>query len=505
MFYLRSLQVWVTLQHGRPLPCSIPTMIPMHHPMKSSAGLASVPHHHSSQVISTSMSKEIMLSNTSYADYPNSLLSTTPLLYSTRKLASRYIHSTQGLTSQPLSTQSQPFESSQGTSHTLATRKRYSSKQSSQTMSSDLQKMASTVQRLSATTLRLSSAFMKRSKSTKSDMSTFTTYQTMKSLFLSQNTAASQMSVSGEIASTDFIVGLSSINTPGRQSRLVSSTDISKHRGSASSPLASLKLSTDPVLMSTSSWVDEISEVTTVASRSIFVTTSHLIKSPYSHMDHWSLPSKTKGTLDNIQTQASITSHVVLPSASRTSSIALATTKTFRNATPAPVTSFSVSTQTALLPESPKQFDGRMILQMPWQPEYQYSYTPEYQALASTITRQLTKVLQTLEGFLSVQVIRLWKSSVGVDFIVLVRKSAQVSEKSVERTIIEANNTGVLDLPLTSLQVQEKESLPTYHPTHEDKSIETWKIILIVAGILVFLMLLIICILVVSKLYVFSS
>jgi len=45
-------------------------------------------------------------------------------------------------------------------------------------------------------------------------------------------------------------------------------------------------------------------------------------------------------------------------------------------------------------------------------------------------------------------------------------------------------------LPLTSIQVQERE---TTQSTKEDKSIERWIIILIVAGILVFLMSLIIC------------
>lgn len=142
---------------------------------------------------------------------------------------------------------------------------------------------------------------------------------------------------------------------------------------------------------------------------------------------------------------------------------------------------------------------------MTWESHYEYSYTPEFQALASKVKTQLTTVLKTLDGFLSVLVLRFWKSSVGVDFVVFVEKSAQVSENTVERRLIEANNTGVLDLPLTSIQVQEGETSTTTtllatQPTNEDKSIERWLIILIVAGILVFLMSLIICSLAVSKL-----
>ena len=154
---------------------------------------------------------------------------------------------------------------------------------------------------------------------------------------------------------------------------------------------------------------------------------------------------------------------------------------------------------------SPKQFDVVMVLQMTWESHYEYSYTPEFQALASRVKTQVTTVLMTLDGFLSLNVLRFWKGSVGVDFVVFVKKGAEVSEDTVERTLITANNSGLLDLPLTSIQVQEGETttrtvLPATKSTKEDKSIERWMIVLIVAGILVFLMSLIICYLLVSKL-----
>lgn len=154
---------------------------------------------------------------------------------------------------------------------------------------------------------------------------------------------------------------------------------------------------------------------------------------------------------------------------------------------------------------SPKQFDVTMVLQMTWESHYEYSYTPEFQALASKVKTQVTAVLITLDGFLSLNVLRFWKSSVGVDLVVFMKKSTEASENTVERTLVEANNRGVLDLPLTSIQVQERETttrttLPATQSTNEDKSIERWIIILIVAGILVFLMSLIICSLLVSKL-----
>lgn len=275
-------------------------------------------------------------------------------------------------------------------------------------------------------------------------------------------------------------------------------------------------ISTTLTSSSASSRDGEITEVNTVES-SVFATSSHAIittEQPFGSVSTNTIPgysiwtsfSKTKGTLDSIQTQSSIPSQEIPPFTSRTtSSIGPDTTKKFGTATIALVATVSVSKQTEPPPVSPKQFDVTMILQMTWESHYEYSYTPEFQALASKVKTQLTTVLKTLDGFLSVLVLRFWKSSVGVDFVVFVEKSAQVSENTVERRLIEANNTGVLDLPLTSIQVQEGETSTTTtllatQPTNEDKSIERWLIILIVAGILVFLMSLIICSLAVSKL-----
>lgn len=273
-------------------------------------------------------------------------------------------------------------------------------------------------------------------------------------------------------------------------------------------------ISTTLTSSSASSRDGEITEVNTVES-SVFATSSHAIittEQPFGSVSTNTIPgysiwtsfSKTKGTLDSIQTQSSIPSQETPPFTSRTtSSIDPDTTKKFGTATITLVATVSVSKQTEPPPVSPKQFDVSMVLQMTWESHYEHSYTPEFQALASKVKTQLTTVLKTLDGFLSVLVLRFWKSSVGVDFVVFVEKSAQVSENTVERRLIEANNTGVLDLPLTSIQVQEGETSTTQaatQPTNEDKSIERWLIILIVAGILVFLMSLIICCLAVSKL-----
>lgn len=219
----------------------------------------------------------------------------------------------------------------------------------------------------------------------------------------------------------------------------------------------------------------------------------------------WTSFSKTKETLDSIQTQSSPSQETPPFTGRITSSIGLESTKTFGTATTALVATVSVSTQAGPPAVSPKQFDVTMVLQMTWESHYEYSYTPEFQALASKVKTQVTAVLITLDGFLSLNVLRFWKSSVGVDLVVFMKKSTEASENTVERTLVEANNRGVLDLPLTSIQVQERETttrttLPATQSTNEDKSIERWIIILIVAGILVFLMSLIICSLLVSKL-----
>ena len=163
--------------------------------------------------------------------------------------------------------------------------------------------------------------------------------------------------------------------------------------------------------------------------------------------------------------------------------------------------SVSVLFQTGPPPQDPKQFEGTMVLQMPWNLRYLKTYTPEYQALASTIKREISKAFTDLEGFLSVQVLRFWESSVGVDFLVFVQKNANIDENTVETMLTEANNTGVLNIPITSLQVNERRATTTASvPTPaSSKSLEQWALVLIVAGILVFLLLLITCILAVSK------
>ena len=215
----------------------------------------------------------------------------------------------------------------------------------------------------------------------------------------------------------------------------------------------------------------------------------------------WTSYSTTKETLDSIQTQSSPSRET--PFTSRTtSSTGLVRTKTFGTAATALVATVSLSTGPP--PVSPKQFDIRMVLKMTWKSHYEYSYTPEFQALASKIKARVTKVFITLDGFLSLIVVRFWKGSVGVDLAVFVKKSTEVSEDIVERTLIEANNSGVLDLPLTNIQVQERgttstTTLATTLSTKGDKSIERWIIILIVSGILIFFMSLIICSLLVSK------
>lgn len=191
----------------------------------------------------------------------------------------------------------------------------------------------------------------------------------------------------------------------------------------------------------------------------------------------------------------------VATSSGKISSTILDMSKSFTKSSHPISSSVSVLFQTGPPPEDPKQFEGTMVLQMPWNLRYLKTYTPEYQALASTIKREISKAFTNLEGFLSVQVLRFWESSVGVDFVVFVRKSANIDENTVERMLTEANNTGVLNIPITSLQVNERRATTTASvPTPvSSKSLEQWVLVLIVAGILVFLLLLIICILAVSK------
>ena len=197
----------------------------------------------------------------------------------------------------------------------------------------------------------------------------------------------------------------------------------------------------------------------------------------------------------------SATELLVPTSSGKISRTILDTSKSFTTSSHPISSSVSVLFKTGPPPEDPKQFEGTMVLQMLWNLRYLKTYTPEYQALASTIKREISKAFTNLEGFLSVQVLRFWESSVGVDFLVFVRKNANIDEDTIERMLKEANNTGVLNIPITSLQVNERRATTTASvPTPvSSKSLEQWVLVLILAGILVFLLLLIICILAVSK------
>ena len=191
----------------------------------------------------------------------------------------------------------------------------------------------------------------------------------------------------------------------------------------------------------------------------------------------------------------------VATSSGKISGTILDMSKSFTTFTHPISSSVSVFFQNGPPPEDPKQFEGTMVLQMPWNLRYLKTYTPEYQALASAIKREISKAFKNLDGFLSVQVLRFWESSVGVDFIVFVRKNANINANTVERMLTEANNTGVLNIPITSLQIKETRATTTASVSTpvSSKSLEQWVIVLIVASILVFLLLLIICILAVSK------
>ena len=199
-------------------------------------------------------------------------------------------------------------------------------------------------------------------------------------------------------------------------------------------------------------------------------------------------------------TQSS-TELLVPTSSGKISSTILDMSKSFATSSHPISSSVSVLFQTGPPPEDPKQFEGTMVLKMPWNLRYLKTYTPEYQALASTIKREISKAFTNLEGFLSVQVLRFWESSVGVDFLVFVQKNANIDENTVEMMLTEANNTGVLNIPITSLQVNERRATTTASVPSpvSSKSLEQWALVLIVAGISVFLLLLIICILAVSK------
>ena len=477
------------------------------------------------QSSSPSTDGQIMSNNTSNAGYSSIL---TSIVTSSRKLPSTPIQSTQTLTRYlQFSTQAMttrlvtiPTATPLGTPQ-LTTTEKYSSKQSSKSISTVQQKRASTRQNVPLTktsvypspSSMLVSAFNRSTLIQKPSMS----HRPSSSLFLPKDSTTqtvvitSQITAVDKITSSSYLASTSISKVSQKQSVPLSATYSSKHGGSASFIHEPSKR-TSPALTSVTTLKLELSEMNSEVSR-FSATSLHPIESTKSlesvisliFPGHSSLtfsPKTTVLTLENTRTQASSEPQTALKVTTKSSQIFINTT-TVGAATPVLVTSSSASTQTKPPPEIPSQFEGRMILGMPWQPHYEYP--PGSQTLKTTIKDKLTNALKDLEGFISVQVLRLWESSVGVDFIVYVNKQATVNESLIERTLVKANSTGVLDLPLKSLQVKEKDApttqnLPTTSPTTQEKSIERWVIIIIIASIVVFLLLIIICILVVSTL-----
>ncbi|XP_029202576.2 chitinase-like protein PB1E7.04c [Acropora millepora] len=201
---------------------------------------------------------------------------------------------------------------------------------------------------------------------------------------------------------------------------------------------------------------------------------------------HSMIKIKTSGQSDSSKISRAFPSLVMIPS------ISLDTI----SSTMALYSSTSASTDLSRPPSSdPINFQGMLILQMPWDPQYQSPFSQEFRVLANKIKTELTKAFRSLEDFLSVQVQRFWKGSVGVDFLLLM--SSQVDQCTIERTLTNANSTALLDLPLTFLQIT-KRDVSTATPNSDSKSLERWEIILIVAAILVFFLLLILCVMAVK-------
>ena len=477
------------------------------------------------QSSSPSTDGQIMSNNTSHAGYSSIL---TSIVTSSRKLPSTPIQSTQTLTRYlQFSTQAMttrlvtiPTATPLGTPQ-LTTTEKYSSKQSSKSISAVQQKRASTSQNVPLTetsvypspSSMLVSAFNRSTLIQKPSMS----HRPSSSLFLPKDSTTqtvvitSQITAVDKITSSSYLASTSISKVSQKQSVPLSATYSSKHGGSASFIHEPSKR-TSPALTSVTTLKLELSEMNSEVSR-FSATSLHPIESTKSlesvisliFPGHSSLtfsPKTTVLTLENTRTQVSSETQTALKVTTKSSQIFINKT-TVGAAIPVLVSSSSASTQTKPPPEIPSQFEGRMILGMPWQPHYEYP--PGSQTLKTTIKDKLTNALKDLEGFISVQVLRLWESSVGVDFIVYVNKQATVNESLIERTLVKANSTGVLDLPLKSLQVKEKDApttqnLPTTSPTTQEKSIERWVIIIIIASIVVFFLLIIICILVVSTL-----
>ena len=327
----------------------------------------------------------------------------------------------------------------------------------------------------------------------------FTAYQTISSSISSSQLLSNTDTLTDKSTATgkSLLTDKSSITSVSESSSLPKSSSFTIV---TSTPLPFIILSRHIISISTS-LSSQTRKESTVTVVSIFPSKSHttattahdeLVRS--ASTKQWTFSSNHEGAPTTKPTLTSTESSSLL-STVRSSIITL-----LISFSPTPTSSALVAVQTRPPTENPRQFEGSMILQMPWNPQYQNTYTPEFQALASQITRELTKALRTLENFLSVQVLRLWKGSVGIDFVVFMRQSVQLNETTVKKTLIEANSTGVLDLPMTSLQVNERSVTTTSSsaPTSESKSLERWEIVLVVSGIVVFLLLLIVCILAVS-------
>ncbi|XP_031572545.1 uncharacterized protein LOC116306599 [Actinia tenebrosa] len=113
-----------------------------------------------------------------------------------------------------------------------------------------------------------------------------------------------------------------------------------------------------------------------------------------------------------------------------------------------------------------KVFGCKLTLDRPWNDNLNNSASSEYIRLAGFVKGNLTKVLNKEPGFVSVTVDRFFQGSVGVDLTVVMTATSNSTSKSLEQSILKANSSGNMALPVSGLSIQLKEISSTAYSSH---------------------------------------
>jgi hypothetical protein len=131
-----------------------------------------------------------------------------------------------------------------------------------------------------------------------------------------------------------------------------------------------------------------------------------------------------------------------------------------------------------------------------WNDNYDIPYTKEYKYLKKTLEYVLQEELKNLEGFKNVQIMKFFKGSVKFEFRVYFDQSSPVNDDSLTNKIESADTEALGKIAVLKVETDEDR---TRKPPNESKPfLQLWMIVVIVAGVVVFIYTIVLIVLMVS-------